>query len=411
MGDVRSRVNLIETPRGRRVLFTVLYFGEGAPIGFIWWALPTLLRERGVGLDEIGSLSALLVLPWALKFLWAPLIDIARGPFFTLRGWITASQGLMVVTLAALAVAGPGASMSGLRVILLLHAFAAATQDVAVDALAIRSTDESERGGINAWMQAGMLSGRALFGGGALLLVSVAGERAAVALLAAAVAATASIALAYRDLSSAQPRAAPGAGFAAHLAAAFGRRSTWLALGFAAVGAAGFEAAGVLVGPMLTDVGVSTRSIGAFLSFPAAGLMLLGGLAGGRLCRVVGTVSTVAASGAMVAVVVTILWPVAAGVDATATWTTLSALYLLIGAFTVASYAFFMDRTDRDLGSTQFSAYMGATNLCEAWAGRVGGAVAASRGYGVAFGLMAAVSLAAIPLVFWAGLSSHKESR
>lgn len=411
MDGVRPGVNLIETPRGRRILFAVLYFGEGAPIGFIWWALPTLLRERGVGLDEIGGLSALLVLPWALKFLWAPLVDIARGPAFTLRGWIGASQGLMVVTLVALAVAGPQASMASLRVILLLHALAAATQDVAVDALAIRSTDESERGDINAWMQAGMLSGRALFGGGALLLVSIAGERAAVALLAVAVAATTSIALAYRDVSSARQRSDAGVGFLAHLAAAFGRRSTWLALGFAALGGAAFEAAGVLVGPMLTDTGVNTATIGAFLSVPAAGLMLGGGLAGGRLCRTVGTVSTVAASGTLMAIVVAILWPAAAGGSAAGTWTALSALYLLIGAFTVASYSFFMDRTDPDLGSTQFSAYMAATNLCESWAGRVGGSLAASRGYGAAFGAMAAVSLAALPLVFWARLRTRQESR
>ena len=43
-----------------------------------------------------------------------------------------------------------------------------------------------------------------------------------------------------------------------------------------------------------------------------------------------------------------------------------------------------MDLTDPVLGGTQFSAYMGATNLCEVWAvrvaGRFAGAGAAARG-------------------------------
>jgi len=42
------RLSLLDHPRGRLVVFTVLYASEGAPIGFIWWALPTLLRSSDV---------------------------------------------------------------------------------------------------------------------------------------------------------------------------------------------------------------------------------------------------------------------------------------------------------------------------------------------------------------------------
>lgn len=397
---MRSGANLIETARGRRFLFAVLYFGEGAPIGFVWWALPTLLRQRGATLEEIGSLAAVLVLPWALKFLWAPVVDVARGPRFTLRGWILASQAAMVVTLLALAAAGPAVPLTTLRTILLLHAFAAATQDVSVDALAIRSTGERERGAINAWMQAGMLLGRALFGGGALLVADAMGERAAVLLLAAAVAVTMPVALAYRDFTTTtRDQARRSSRFGKHLAQAFRAPSTWLALAFAALGAAAFESAGVLVGPMLVDRGVASSSIGAFLSLPAAALMALGGLLGARGCRALGTRRTITVSGIAVAALVALLSPASGG--GPVAWATLSLLYFGIGCFTVATYAFFMDRTDRELGSTQFSAYMAATNLCESWSGRAGGALAAARGYGFTFGCMAAVSLAALPLIWF----------
>jgi hypothetical protein len=40
------------------VPFALLYLAEGAPIGFLWWALPTWLREQGLGVDRITGLTA-----------------------------------------------------------------------------------------------------------------------------------------------------------------------------------------------------------------------------------------------------------------------------------------------------------------------------------------------------------------
>ena len=55
------------------VLLT-LYFAQGLPAGFITQALPAILREYEVSLQMIG-LSGFLLIPWALKFLWAPVVD------------------------------------------------------------------------------------------------------------------------------------------------------------------------------------------------------------------------------------------------------------------------------------------------------------------------------------------------
>jgi len=40
-------------------------------------ALPVILRKAGVSLDQIGVVY-LVLFPWALKFLWAPLVDRAN---------------------------------------------------------------------------------------------------------------------------------------------------------------------------------------------------------------------------------------------------------------------------------------------------------------------------------------------
>ncbi|HPG25758.1 MAG TPA: MFS transporter, partial [Myxococcota bacterium] len=131
----------------------------------MWWALPTRLRAAEIPIAEITALSALLTIPWSAKFLWAPLVDAMRPRRAGLRGWIAGAQLVMGASL--LPIVGlelDAGSLGTLSTFLLVHAFAAATQDVAIDALAIRHTPTDELGAISGWMQVGMLTGRAAFG-------------------------------------------------------------------------------------------------------------------------------------------------------------------------------------------------------------------------------------------------------
>ena len=72
-------MDLTRTRAGRRVLFTAYYFVEGAPIGFLWWTLPAVARAEGADTGRIGALLGWLVLPWAFKWAWAPLIGGTKG--------------------------------------------------------------------------------------------------------------------------------------------------------------------------------------------------------------------------------------------------------------------------------------------------------------------------------------------
>ena len=114
-------------PRASRWQFAVLYFSEGAPIGFLWWAMPTLLRAEGVALERITALTAALVLPWTLKFLWAPLVDAVRGPRWGFRHWAGAAQLGMGLALLPLLFIDPVASFGWWFALLLTHAVCAAT--------------------------------------------------------------------------------------------------------------------------------------------------------------------------------------------------------------------------------------------------------------------------------------------
>lgn len=170
-------MELLQTSTGRKILFASLYLSEGAPIGFIWWALPTKLRMEGYPVDEITKFTSILVLPWVFKFLWSPLVDTIQSQRWTLRSWILLMQFVMGLTLLPLIFFNFAHDFSLLAPFLLIHAIAAATQDASIDALAISTVPPDERGSVNGWMQVGMISGRSLLGGGALLLENVFGQQ------------------------------------------------------------------------------------------------------------------------------------------------------------------------------------------------------------------------------------------
>jgi MFS family permease len=384
-----------------------------------------MLREQGVPIEQATTITALLTLVWAMKFLWAPIVDVLRGPRWTLRAWIVTSQSAMALTLLSLLWIEPAQSLGLLTGLLFLHAFAAATQDVAIDALAIRSTSAEERGALNGWMQAGMLLGRSVFGGGALIARGYWGDDAVILILVGILCVTLSSTLLFRDetslvlgLASAQERLRA---FIGHLRGALRLRSLWFGLAFAATGGAAFEAVGAVAGPFLVDRDHGDV-VGWFFAVPSVVCMLAGALAGGYASDRFGRKTTIVAASAWMSAAVLCLALLDASiapagpVSPAGLLACLTAMYFGIGLFTASTYALFMDMTDPALGSTQFSAFMGATNLCEAWAVFVVGRLIAGAaypesfthglplsgaGYPAAFATMAFVAVLALPLLLW----------
>jgi MFS transporter, PAT family, beta-lactamase induction signal transducer AmpG len=147
-----------------------LYFSQGLPFGFFTQALPVLMRDQGYSLREIG-LSSLLALPWAIKFLWAPLVDrYGSISFGKRRTWIIPLQ---LVSASALFLIG-FRSLSGTLNPLLIAVFfvnlLSATQDIATDGLAVDRLSPQERGLANGIQVAGYRLGM-IIGGGLLLII------------------------------------------------------------------------------------------------------------------------------------------------------------------------------------------------------------------------------------------------
>jgi PAT family beta-lactamase induction signal transducer AmpG len=169
-----SMPDLLATKHGRLCAFFLLYVTEGIPLGFTAVAIATQMRRQGVGPAAIGAFVASLYLPWAFKWVAGPFVDtFSSDRFGRRRLWILLTQiGMMATLLAAMPV-NFATELGLLTAIILLHNAFAATQDVAIDALAVSVLPEHERGIANGFMFAGASIGQAIGGAGVLFLVAL----------------------------------------------------------------------------------------------------------------------------------------------------------------------------------------------------------------------------------------------
>lgn len=139
-----------------------LYCAQGAPLGFAMFALPGILRTQGADLRYIG-LVGLSMLPWAFKFIWASWIENRRPwGFGALPAGLAWIQCLKLLSLAAIALLfwfDPVGHIIGLVVVVTAVNLFYATQDVAVDALAVRTFAGSRHVNVNVGQVAGFSLG------------------------------------------------------------------------------------------------------------------------------------------------------------------------------------------------------------------------------------------------------------
>ncbi|HBM14324.1 MAG TPA: MFS transporter, partial [Rhodospirillaceae bacterium] len=132
------------------------------------------LRTQGLDLTSIG-LFAVVGTPYALKFLWAPVIDKISLPFFTpllgqRRGWALFIQILLMAAIASLGFTDPVVALAPVAILTTLIGFLSASQDVVLDALRIELLEEEEQGAGAAATQGGYRIGLLISGDGVLFL-------------------------------------------------------------------------------------------------------------------------------------------------------------------------------------------------------------------------------------------------
>lgn len=265
------------------LLLFCLYWAQGLPVGFMTHALPVILRAEGVSLAHIGGFG-LLMLPWSIKVFWAAFID----RYATYRTWIIPLQLLMVGCLVALSFLPIHALdqpeyLIGFFVLLLLMNFAAATQDIASDGLAVTHLKTQSQHWGNTLQVLGSRLGF-IVGGGALLWLLETWQWQATFLMLAGFVALNSlpILLARRGQSLKQPQQPlPKQGLKSYVAYFKSKPELWAWLGVLLSFKIADGLAGPMLKPLMVDLGLSFQQIGLYITGLGAIAALMGaGLAG-----------------------------------------------------------------------------------------------------------------------------------
>ena len=160
-----SRPAWLEALLNRRMLICIFTgFSSGLPLYLLLNLVPAWLYTEGISIKAIG-LFALIQFPYIWKFLWSPLLDrYAVTRLGRRRGWMAATQILLLGLIAGLGLFAPRDDLQIVVVLATLLAFASATQDIALDAYRRELLPDHELGlgnsvHVNAYRVAGLVPG------------------------------------------------------------------------------------------------------------------------------------------------------------------------------------------------------------------------------------------------------------
>lgn len=412
---------------GRLTAFGLLYVSQGIPAGFAAIAMAAYMRRQGLDAGQIGAFLGAVFLPWGFKWAWAPLIDLVRLERFGGRkAWIASCQALMIATLAGVAILDPTRHFDLLVALVLVHNFFSATQDVAVDALAINTLPEHERATANGFMFGGAYVGQALGGGAAMFVAGRYGFDVSllfVSLLLASI--LAFVLLFVRDPTLAERAAAQATGvwkalatrvraFLRDLATGFFRSGYGPLVGVAfALLPMGAMALAAGVGATLqVDLGMSDAQIGE-LSIYQTVLAAAGCIAGGWAADRLGQRKMLAAWYLSTTLPTLYLATALAsgggpeGVTVAQYYGASLALHWCLGMNYGTSAAVFMGLTHPLVAATQFTGYMALGNLAVSYTNLWQGALVEAKGYAMVLYVDAALVALPVLLIPFLRPSAH----
>jgi len=183
MSDWRRAVSVYSD---RRVLLVLaLGFASGLPLLLTFSTLSAWLATAGVRRATIGAF-ALVGMPYALKFVWSPLIDRLPPPLplGRRRGWGISIQAALIAAILAMGLCRPNRHLALMGMLALLVAFLSASQDIVIDAWRVEILPLDLQGPGAGMIQTGYRVAMLVSGAGALVIASRAGWFVAYAVMA-----------------------------------------------------------------------------------------------------------------------------------------------------------------------------------------------------------------------------------
>lgn len=365
----------------RKLIFFSLYFSEGAPIGFIWWALPAILTAQGFNLTQIATLSAVATIPWSFKFLFAPMVDLISMNYLSLKKQLFIYQLIMGVALIYLPESILSSNLSTITTFILIHGIFAALQDICIDALAIKSIPKDEIGRMNGIMQAGMLVGRSIFGGAGVYIAAKFGLSMMVYFLISSI--WISLIILQKSKLNTPPTAKKTVSkYAKDFYGLVRKKSFWMLIVITFFAGFSYNGISTIAGAILTQLGASSSLYGITYSLFIPISMACGALIGGNLSDKELRNRTLKTS-----LLLSILSAILVGlmVDHFISLSVLIGSYVIfyffVGTTTSSLYGFLMKNTSKEFAALEFSIFMGVVNLCDSSTSYITGQLVQSYSY------------------------------
>ncbi len=151
-----------------------LGISSGFPFAMIASTLTTRLAEAGIDKKSVTAFTLAFTL-YNFKFLWAPLIERGRVPFFAnavgqRRAWLVVIAILVMAAVSWLGLVDPAAGLGPVVAATLAVAFAGASYDIVIDAFRIESLTPAQLGVGSGMSQYGWRIGSSAAGATVLLL-------------------------------------------------------------------------------------------------------------------------------------------------------------------------------------------------------------------------------------------------
>jgi PAT family beta-lactamase induction signal transducer AmpG len=144
-----------------------VYFMEGMPNALIATVSVLFFHDLGVSNKATAFYTSLLYLPWVIKPLWSPAVDILK----TRRQWIWATQMLLGIILAVVALMVPTPHFIQWTIVFFgLLAFSSATHDIAADGFYILANTEYQQSFFVGWRNIFFNAGKIAAQGGLIFL-------------------------------------------------------------------------------------------------------------------------------------------------------------------------------------------------------------------------------------------------
>ncbi|MFY9151936.1 MAG: MFS transporter [Prolixibacteraceae bacterium] len=119
-----------------------LYFAEGIPYVVVMTISVIMFKRLGISNTDIALYTSWLYLPWVIKPLWSPIVDLLK----TKRWWIIVMQLIIGAALGGVALAIPLPVFFKITLIFLwLLAFSSATHDISADGFYMLGLDEHQQ--------------------------------------------------------------------------------------------------------------------------------------------------------------------------------------------------------------------------------------------------------------------------